>query len=224
MGFGADAVRRGACRSWMFLSSLAWFAAGGEQLLRQRIWGRNNALDSGFASVRRDPCASVEGSAGQGRRHPLRDCSHLASVPPIGIVGWAHPITAAGILFPGWGWPGLAATVIILLAMTSRRWSISTLLLAPFWIWSVMTWKQTGNFREHWRRNGRSEEFSGRQQPTNPCHSPSKSGCKIANGDKNSISVDAGASNGAKEHDFWIQRFDITPEPRFWHSIGRSTC
>lgn len=44
----------------------------------------------------------------------------LMAVPPFGIVGWAHPLTAAGSLFPGWGWAGLAATVAILLAMTTR--------------------------------------------------------------------------------------------------------
>jgi hypothetical protein len=27
----------------------------------------------------------------------------VMAVPPFGIVGWAHPITAAGILFPQWG-------------------------------------------------------------------------------------------------------------------------
>ena len=64
----------------------------------------------------------------------------VLSVPPIGILGWAHPITAAGILFPGWGWLGLATSAIILVTMTSRRWPLSTLLLALFWIWSVMNW------------------------------------------------------------------------------------
>jgi hypothetical protein len=66
--------------------------------------------------------------------------SIVLSVPPIGILGWAHPITAAGILFPGWGWLGLAATAIILLGMISRSWPLSTLLFVPFWVWSVMNW------------------------------------------------------------------------------------
>ena len=64
----------------------------------------------------------------------------LLSVPPIGILGWAHPITAAGILFPGWGWLGLVAAAVILLAMTVRLWPLSTLLMAGFWISAVMTW------------------------------------------------------------------------------------
>jgi len=45
----------------------------------------------------------------------------VMAVPPFGIAGWAHPITAAGALFPGWGWAGLAATAAILMAMTTRR-------------------------------------------------------------------------------------------------------
>lgn len=64
----------------------------------------------------------------------------VLSVPPMGIVGWAHPITAAGILFPGWGWLGLAAAAIVLLSMISRLWPLSTLLLAAFWIWSIVSW------------------------------------------------------------------------------------
>jgi hypothetical protein len=28
----------------------------------------------------------------------------LMALLPFGITGWAHPLTAAGVLFPGWGW------------------------------------------------------------------------------------------------------------------------
>lgn len=64
----------------------------------------------------------------------------LMSVPPFGIVGWAHPITGAGVLFPGWGWTGLALVVIGLLAMTSRLWAITALALTGCWTWSAATW------------------------------------------------------------------------------------
>lgn len=37
----------------------------------------------------------------------------LVVLPPIGLVGYANPLTAAGLLFPGWGWLGLAATVTV---------------------------------------------------------------------------------------------------------------
>lgn len=38
----------------------------------------------------------------------------LLAMPPIGIVGWANPITSAGALYPGWGWYGLILTLIAL--------------------------------------------------------------------------------------------------------------
>lgn len=53
----------------------------------------------------------------------------LLSVPPIGIVGWAHPITAAGVLFPAWKWAGLVAAAIGLLVMTTRFRPIAILTL-----------------------------------------------------------------------------------------------
>lgn len=52
---------------------------------------------------------------GVGRAVRFALAAILMSVPPFGIVGWAQPVTAAGILFPGWGWWGLAATAAILL-------------------------------------------------------------------------------------------------------------
>lgn len=36
----------------------------------------------------------------------------LSAIPPIGIIGWASPLIAAGLLFPGTGLTGLAATAI----------------------------------------------------------------------------------------------------------------
>lgn len=47
----------------------------------------------------------------------------LMSIPPLGIAGWANPITTAGVLFPGWGWWGLVATTILMITATTRaRW------------------------------------------------------------------------------------------------------
>jgi hypothetical protein len=46
----------------------------------------------------------------------------LLAVPPVGVVGWAHPLTAAGYLFPASGWWGLLATgaLIMVLAQLPR--------------------------------------------------------------------------------------------------------
>ncbi len=64
----------------------------------------------------------------------------LMSVPPFGITGWASPITAAGILFPGWGWLGLAAMATGLLAITTRAWPVAALILGGCYAWSAATW------------------------------------------------------------------------------------
>lgn len=51
--------------------------------------------------------------------------SVLMAVPPFGILGWAQPITSAGILFPGWGWVGLVVMLVGLAIMTTRAWPIA---------------------------------------------------------------------------------------------------
>jgi hypothetical protein len=43
----------------------------------------------------------------------------LGIVPPLGIIGWASPVTAAGLLFPGAGWVGLAAAVMLAAAVAA---------------------------------------------------------------------------------------------------------
>ncbi|NTJ66517.1 conjugal transfer protein TraB [Agrobacterium rhizogenes] len=64
----------------------------------------------------------------------------LLALPPFGITGWAHPLTAAGVLFPGWGWWGLVATAILLVLMTGRRWQIAVAVLAGLHVWSATNW------------------------------------------------------------------------------------
>lgn len=47
----------------------------------------------------------------------------VSVVPPLGLIGWTHPITAAGELFPGLGWAGLGAVVLamVLACYPGRR-------------------------------------------------------------------------------------------------------
>ena len=44
-----------------------------------------------------------------------------STLPPLCIIGWASPLTAAGVLFPGAGWCGLAATLLIPSLLAVRR-------------------------------------------------------------------------------------------------------
>ncbi|ETX01012.1 MAG: hypothetical protein ETSY1_09180 [Candidatus Entotheonella factor] len=41
----------------------------------------------------------------------------LLAVPPVGIVGWAHPLTATGFLFPAQGWWGFMAGVVLIMVL-----------------------------------------------------------------------------------------------------------
>lgn len=62
------------------------------------------------------------------------------SVPPFGIMGWAHPITAAGVLFPAWGWWGLAAMAAGLALVTTYHWPAAAIAMIGFWLWSAAQW------------------------------------------------------------------------------------
>ncbi|MBW9116385.1 conjugal transfer protein TraB [Rhizobium cauense] len=64
----------------------------------------------------------------------------LMAIPPFGIIGWAHPVTAAGVVFPGWGWAGLAAVAAGLAIMTTRYRPAAAMALVGFWLWSAAFW------------------------------------------------------------------------------------
>lgn len=74
----------------------------------------------------------------------------LMAVPPFGITGWAHPVTAAGVLFPGWGWWGLGAMTAGLIGLVTRTWPAVAIALAGFWLWSAATWT-VPSLAEGWR-------------------------------------------------------------------------
>jgi len=46
----------------------------------------------------------------------------LCAAPPIGIVGWLNPLSAAGVLFPAWGWAGLALTLLVFSTRSQSAW------------------------------------------------------------------------------------------------------
>ena len=77
---------------------------------------------------------------GRGRAARYLAAAVLMAVPPFGIVGWAHPITAVGVVFPGWGWLGLGLAAAGLFAMTTKWWPAASTALAGLWLWSAATW------------------------------------------------------------------------------------
>lgn len=84
--------------------------------------------------------ASGMRAAGSGRAVRYLLAMVLTGLPPFGITGWAHPLTAAGVLFPGWGWWGLVATAILLVVMTGRRWQIAVAVLGGLYVWPATDW------------------------------------------------------------------------------------
>ncbi|MCD2184747.1 conjugal transfer protein TraB [Rhizobium sp. GN54] len=90
------------------------------------------------------------GYSGIGRPVRYLAAAVLTGLPPFGITGWAHPLTAAGVLFPGWGWWGLLATAAGLLVMVTRYRPAAAIGLGGLWLWSTATW--TGpTLPEGWR-------------------------------------------------------------------------
>lgn len=51
----------------------------------------------------------------------------VSIVPPIGLIGWASPLLAAGALFPGIGWVGLVLTMLVPVAATIRSFPLKAL-------------------------------------------------------------------------------------------------
>ncbi len=83
-----------------------------------------------------------EGRSGKRRALQYLLATALMALPPFGITGWAQPITAAGVLFPGWGWCGLAATATGLAVMTTRGRPAAITAFGGLWLWSAATWTE----------------------------------------------------------------------------------
>lgn len=94
--------------------------------------------------------SSEKGRPGMGRAARYLAAAMLMGLPPLGITGWAHPLTATGVLFPGWGWWGLGAMTAGLAMMTSLYWPAAAIVLGGFWLWSAATWTSP-NLPEGWK-------------------------------------------------------------------------
>jgi hypothetical protein len=68
----------------------------------------------------------------------------ILSIPPFGMTGWAHPVTAAGALFPGLGWWGLGFITAGLVGLVTRMWPAVAITFAGLWLWSAASWTEPG--------------------------------------------------------------------------------
>ncbi len=60
----------------------------------------------------------------------------LSAIPPVGLIGWASPLTSAGVLFPGTGFLGLLATALIPTVWTARPFLLIGVVAAANLIYS----------------------------------------------------------------------------------------
>ncbi|OCJ66530.1 conjugal transfer protein TraB [Agrobacterium tumefaciens] len=74
----------------------------------------------------------------------------VMAIPPFGITGWAHPVTAAGVVFPGWGWWGLGFMTAGLVGLVTRTWPAVATALTGLWLWSAAIWTDP-TLPEGWR-------------------------------------------------------------------------
>lgn len=117
-------------RRWAFLTAAAYYLVAGRGLILGAgvFFGDDPALPSwayGIAiwTMPSLLLASVWAGLWGEKHRPLRVLAALliTSIPPIGVVGWANPITAAGALFPGTGWFGFALCVAALAYLAQTR-------------------------------------------------------------------------------------------------------
>lgn len=128
------------------LVAAAYFLVGsrGLPIGVARYFDAQIALGIGLWVVAAVPFVAVHATlwTPQARWRPVRYALVLLvmAVPPLGIVGWGSPLTAAGALFPGWGWFGLATMALLLLGMTTRIWPVMCVILGALTIASAATW------------------------------------------------------------------------------------
>jgi hypothetical protein len=103
-----------ATASWPLIPGvLGYFAPSGTILQAFLFW----AIPSVLLPLPWIACWSPAASQAPWR---LALAYFVSVAPPLGIIGWASPLTAGGILFPGWSWVGLGVLVTMSALAVSR--------------------------------------------------------------------------------------------------------
>lgn len=139
-GWAPNRVTAGMVAAGYFLAASRGLPAGAATFFDASVWA--GILLWLLASLSFVAVHAALWTARPGWQRTLRYlvAATLMAVPPFGIVGWAHPVTAAGVLFPGWGWWGLFATAAGLAVMTTRFRLAAAIALGGFWLWSAASW------------------------------------------------------------------------------------
>lgn len=101
------------------------------------IWALGNVINALIYGVLWQPNLNI-------RLFTIPLATVLTALPPFGVIGWANPITAAGVLFPGAGVIGFAYLLgfYASLAMNQRAFQKIFILLM---VWSLFTAKTPKN-------------------------------------------------------------------------------
>lgn len=103
--------------------------------------------------------AAVWAAAWGQNRKVLRALAALTvtCLPPVGIIGWSHPLTSAGWLFPGLGLAGVALTAALAaLLLANRKRFAGVLMVGAVATNAMATWLPTPN---HLEFIGQNTEF-----------------------------------------------------------------
>lgn len=111
-----------------FLTALAYYAAGSVSMVGAvtGYWGSDHAGIGVLAWVAAATALAIPWTPASGWRGALAALV-LTALPPLGLIGWLSPLSAAGVLFPGMGWMGLALLLAVVVGITKPR----TVCLAP---------------------------------------------------------------------------------------------
>lgn len=115
------ATRTNRLAAWLVMLAYYLAAARGLPFGAARFFGNDTPaifsalLWFGASLALSAPWACLWARQGYYWRVPL--ALVLCTVPPVGLVGWANPATAAGVFFPALGWLGLVAMVAALAAL-----------------------------------------------------------------------------------------------------------
>jgi len=98
-------------------------AAGGLSAVASVFFGADAPVGLGWmvwsaaTAILTLPWTLLWSSAHAGYEWRIAAALAIATVPPVGIVGWASPITSAGILYPRWGWIGIVLTFVVMVSL-----------------------------------------------------------------------------------------------------------
>ena len=105
-----------------FLTALTYYAVGAVSIVGAvtSYWGSDHAAIGVLAWAATSTALATPWARASGWRGTLAALI-LTALPPLGLIGWLSPLTAAGVLFPGMGWMGLTLLLAVVLCITQPR-------------------------------------------------------------------------------------------------------